>query len=119
MCAFCAAQTELPKKLLRARKVRQLGLASSTAVLGTGIAFLVTSNVRLPSVPNGLGHSLGTLAAASIVLAIALAAYKAQKEGFEVELHDGTLYLQWNLPPEDGPHVEEGAVLVRDQRAAD
>lgn len=78
----------------------------------TGIAFLVTSNAQLPRVPKDSLHSLGLLAAALIVFVLALAVYKVQKEDLEVEIHNGTIYLQWNLPPKDGPLVEEGAVLV-------
>lgn len=107
-----AAHSELPPQLIRARKIKQLGLASSTALLGTGLAFLV-ANAQLPVISERLWQSLSPWAAASILSTVALAACKAKKDGLEIEVHNGRLYLQWNLPPKDGPQVEEGAIVVR------
>lgn len=85
---------------------------ASTALLGSGIALLKASDLQLPSLSVGFAPSFALVGAIFILTGVAVAFSEARQDRLVVELHNGRLYIQWNVPPRDAPVIVDGAVEV-------
>ena len=106
-----AARAELPRDLIKARRLKRQGLTASGITLASAVALSSTLGVPLPSTS---GWTLWALTAAVGAPVVLLAAGRAVfGDRLLAEFHMGRLYIQFGVPPAHGLPLKDGAVEVR------
>ena len=109
--AACPSDTQsaLPAALVRARRIKRLGLASSSVLLGaSGLAAALTGNIHSPLAPDALAAA--ACAATAVPLATLAAAKAVLGDDLHVEFYDMQPYVEW--VPVSGRSCCAGAVEV-------
>ena len=96
---------QLPAELVRARQLRQGGLALSTGLVAASAAVLSLQPGGLQP-PEGLAASVLPAGGVLAVVLLALSQSRVQ-----TEVHNGRLYISFNGPL-SGPPVEAGSIEV-------
>lgn len=107
----------MPETLTSARKQKATGLVISLGLLASALitAKITETDLILPDLPSGFEESLPTL---SLLLLLTLAstalwvAQKVARDRMIIELHNGRLYVQLDVPPSSAPSVELGSIEV-------
>lgn len=98
--------SQLPQELVKARRLKSAGLATSAVFLLTALAVAKAEEVPLPAVPSWLVWGAVFTGVGGIVLL-----WEASNQGLQFELHNGRLYFQWGSPME-GARLEAGSIQV-------
>ncbi len=109
--AACPSDTQsaLPAALVRARRVKRLGLASSSLLLGaSSLAAALTGNIHSPLAPDALAAA--ACAAIAVPWATLAAAKSALGDDLHIEFHDRRPYVEW--VPVSGRSCCAGALEV-------
>ena len=90
--------------------MKRAGLAGSATLVAGSVLLAGAKGIPIPEVAGWIPWGA---AAALIAPLAALAVSKAVLgDKLEVELHNGRLYVQWDVPSADAPALMEGAVQV-------
>lgn len=104
--AASSSEQQLPDQLIKARKLKSAGLATSAVLVGAALSVATAQDIPLPAVPSWLIWGLAAIGFGSAALLVV-----AAQEGLQFELHNGRLYIQWGSPNE-GALVAPGSIEV-------
>ena len=112
-----AGDAELPKALTQARKQKLIGLTVSSSLLMGALLTAITTDTDLPMphLPTILLEHLGDAPQGLCVAACLTGlwmAIKVKQDRMIVELHNGRLYVQFDVSPTNGPAVSRSDLEV-------